>query len=76
MVAPLAGSVDRNCAVTGRMGTPSVAPLAGSVDRNHDHDNIRINIDVAPLAGSVDRNTSATSAQEKARGRSPRGERG
>ena len=59
-VAPLAGSADRNCAVTGRMGTPSASlPSRGA----------RIEIfvicrkphlqQVAPLAGSVDRNLLA-----------------
>ena len=60
MVAPLAGSVDRNCAVTARMGFPSalVAPLAGSVDRNGVRATVTTSQNVAPLAGSVDRNVT------------------
>ena len=34
MVAPLAGSVDRNLSAGGAGGLRCVAPLAGSVDRN------------------------------------------
>ena len=34
LVAPLAGSVDRNQAKVADEVIPSVAPLAGSVDRN------------------------------------------
>ena len=34
-VAPLAGSVDRNCSLPPARSHSLVAPLAGSVDRNH-----------------------------------------
>ena len=58
LVAPLAGSVDRNKQQGLTLSLqPAVAPLAGSVDRNS-----RISLSimlmqaVAPLAGSVDRN--------------------
>ena len=55
-VAPLAGSVDRNCVVAKKEGQGSVAPLAGSVDRNTDAYETAVAYVVAPLAGSVDRN--------------------
>ena len=57
IVAPLAGSVDRN--PTEVSGTPRlcVAPLAGSVDRNISRSSPTSDIIVAPLAGSVDRNS-------------------
>ena len=60
IVAPLAGSVDRNadghaCLVC----LFPVAPLAGSVDRNRLPDRqLQQDRQVAPLAGSVDRNSS------------------
>ena len=57
-VAPLAGSVDRNCQTYDAYRIFKVAPLAGSVDRNG-HVGGRIlarDLFVAPLAGSVGRN--------------------
>ena len=63
IVAPLAGSVDRNAEMAGTLGDiGKVAPLAGSVDRNggtiFDAGHQR---GVAPLAGSVDRNLNISS---------------
>ena len=56
LVAPLAGSVDRNTPLPRQTGGASVAPLAGSVDRN-DVGPLTLGVTpVAPLAGSVDRN--------------------
>src|SRR5699024_4948804 len=58
-VAPLAGSVDRNCFTTRtRLGKTSVAPLAASVDRNGAVQDIAGKVRGAPLAGSVDRNSA------------------
>ena len=56
LVAPLAGSVDRNVDVATRRYVNNVAPLAGSVDRNYYDLTLKEWRDVAPLAGSVDRN--------------------
>ena len=57
MVAPLAGSGDRNINNRNKSGTdPVVAPLAGSVDRNRQKLYRCKWAAVAPLAGSVDRN--------------------
>ena len=57
LVAPLAGSVDRNWHKLIYRLYSSVAPLAGSVDRNFDGPITQGHgINVAPLAGSVDRN--------------------
>ena len=57
IVAPLAGSVDRNWlnAFVSSWAT-WVAPLAGSVDRNEQGAEEVHPVPVAPLAGSVDRN--------------------
>ena len=58
-VAPLAGSVDRNGHVGGRILARDlfVAPLAGSVGRNDNEEGtISVMEEVAPLAGNVDRN--------------------
>ena len=56
LVAPLAGSVDRNSGVGVFLEHPDVAPLAGSVDRNMSSGWVAWGNYVAPLAGSVDRN--------------------
>ena len=57
VVAPLAGSVDRNFKrCTESDTTDKVAPLAGSVDRNAVSRPPPPAAFVAPLAGSVDRN--------------------
>ena len=59
LVAPLAGSVDRNSIPMAESVCINVAPLAGSVDRNFPENPFaggqRL---VAPLAGSVDRNAA------------------
>ena len=57
IVAPLAGSVDRNAddGTKDKLGE-DVAPLAGSVDRNMPDRVVELYSRVAPLAGSVDRN--------------------
>ena len=70
MVAPLAGSVDRNVFYSLYLGGSGVAPLAGSVDRNHAGDGYRLILAVAPLAGSVDRNIHALFVQRLASVRS------
>ena len=59
LVAPLAGSVDRNVQVAGGLRDGrGVAPLAGSVDRNvSQYKSLSLGRAVAPLAGSVDRNS-------------------
>ena len=63
MVAPLAGSVDRNwLPITLLAEMLDVAPLAGSVDRNAELDPPCGMSGVAPLAGSVDRNIRALDA--------------
>ena len=58
LVAPLAGSVDRNWHMSSASRLPiAVAPLAGSVDRNmYSGFKVPKERSVAPLAGSVDRN--------------------
>ena len=77
MVAPLAGSVDRNDAGDVEGQPVFVAPLAGSVDRNGQAFNDLTEIQkVAPLAGSVDRNSGRCGPEAAAARRSPRGERG
>ena len=59
LVAPLAGSVDRNIPSTYKDAQDKpVAPLAGSVDRNTEVQRMNKEAVVAPLAGSVDRNVS------------------
>ena len=59
LVAPLAGSVDRNTIYLAQcISYFTVAPLAGSVDRNVHILRVAAVDDVAPLAGSVDRNKS------------------
>ena len=77
LVAPLAGSVDRNALLTSSRRFLRVAPLAGSVDRNaavaSGYANVRR---VAPLAGSVDRNYLLPRQRKPGARRSPRGERG
>ena len=57
-VAPLTGSVDRNCG-RGEQGLDPVvvAPLTGSVDRNSVGALDVLADPVAPLTGSVDRNS-------------------
>ena len=56
-VAPLTGSVDRNCAVWADPAAAAVAPLTGSVDRNLKIGRVQAGQSVvAPLTGSVDRN--------------------
>ena len=75
-VAPLAGSVDRNCMVSPYNKVPHVAPLAGSVDRNQKFARPPAPWSVAPLAGSVDRNEGFSYIYGAAIRRSPRGERG
>ena len=76
LVAPLAGSVDRNKVEKSASVFSVVAPLAGSVDRNSNAFFLRKIYQVAPLAGSVDRNMPLSSAPQIILGRSPRGERG
>ena len=57
VVAPLAGSVDRNWTSKSILVELDVAPLAGSVDRNEQlTGGVETLFKVAPLAGSVDRN--------------------
>ena len=57
IVAPLAGSVDRNLRGLPPLCPFSVAPLAGSVGRNDNEEGtISVMEEVAPLAGNVDRN--------------------
>ena len=61
LVAPLAGSVDRNALVLSfSRVSAAVAPLAGSVDRNGLDVVSNLGEMVAPLAGSVDRNISSS----------------
>ena len=77
LVAPLAGSVDRNSLTwTSSPRNATVAPLAGSVDRNIGVTDIAPVSPVAPLAGSVDRNIADAYTKECSYRRSPRGERG
>ena len=79
MVAPLAGSVDRNSSwMIFLKQKRCVAPLAGSVDRNMAGAYLILADElVAPLAGSVDRNILALVQRVvTGSGRSPRGERG
>ena len=77
IVAPLAGSVDRNDKEKQRfLEVEPVAPLAGSVDRNDGSGTMPLAAEVAPLAGSVDRNLADQRTEQKYAGRSPRGERG
>ena len=77
IVAPLAGSVDRNKEVDSGLFKLSVAPLAGSVDRNKTPVTLQAVASVAPLAGSVDRNRERDVLHFRLfQRRSPRGERG
>ena len=77
VVAPLAGSVDRNrCPPPGAGRCGPVAPLAGSVDRNSLAPLSSSASLVAPLAGSVDRNLLDDRGFPGPLCRSPRGERG
>ena len=77
MVAPLAGSVDRNLSLPlDELNDMAVAPLAGSVDRNAPAQIDQWKGYVAPLAGSVDRNKKMVADDRRLVCRSPRGERG
>ena len=57
VVAPLAGSVDRNGYKSYSAIMWTVAPLAGNMDRNGTGTQRLVLNQVAPLAGSVDRNS-------------------
>ena len=77
LVAPLAGSVDRN-----RRGHQRGQPDRGSLPSRGAWIEIwqrqepKLRRRVAPLAGSVDRNMKTLSEKRRMVGRSPRGERG
>ena len=66
LVAPLAGSVDRNDTEMLKALYEKVAPLAGSVDRNNKDEGTITLLEVAPLAGSVDRNWKTVSGTAQA----------
>ena len=77
LVAPLAGSVDRNCMVSPYNKVPHVAPLAGSVDRNAMEKPASLqNVLSLPSRGAWIEIASTTYWTPQAGRRSPRGERG
>ena len=77
LVAPLAGSVDRNIpANTPLRRTLWSLPSRGAWIEINVLASLNLRLIVAPLTGSVDRNAAPPAARLRAAGRSPHGERG
>ena len=76
IVAPLAGSVDRNRFWCAHTHTPKSLPSRGAWIEIVSSLVLTILLRVAPLAGSVDRNNDVVNDFKTYVGRSPRGERG